>query len=74
MKKIFFTILGTLVSLYASATFQTVYGNEVAMTNKVNDDLYISAGTVRIEAPVYGDVVICGGTVIISDSVMGSIQ
>lgn len=73
MKKILLLLLAAFSSMYANAAFQTIYGQEVVITNSVENDLYISAGNVRIEAPVHGDVLILGGTVTISSNVTGSI-
>jgi cytoskeletal protein CcmA (bactofilin family) len=73
MKNIVLIIFAALFTIGAKATPQTIYGQEVVITNTVENDLYISAGNVRIEAPVLGDVLVCGGNVTISSKVSGSI-
>ena len=74
MKRTILLSLATLMSLYAQATFQTIYGREVVINGGMQENLYISAGTVRIDAPITGDILLCGGTLTINGTIMGDVM
>ncbi len=54
-----------LPMLSEAATIKS--GENTTCDEEVNDDLYISGGTVTIKKPVYGDVNAVGGVVLLSD-------
>jgi len=56
--------------LCALQTFgQLQSGENVIISERINQDLYVAGGTVTINAPIDGDLIIAGGTVTINDSV-----
>ena len=56
-----------LFSIGALAQYKT--GESITISEKHNDDMYISGETIRTEAPVVGDLVVAGGTVTLRDSI-----
>lgn len=46
---------------------------QIIITHRVDDDLYLAAETIEISAPVHGDVVAAGGSISIEDTVTGDL-
>lgn len=60
MKKLLI-ILSILPTLAMGQGFR--YGPEVIVDKPVDEDLYIAAGKITINAPVHGDLILTGGTI-----------
>lgn len=75
MKKAPFLLAGLLAlfSVYPAFALRFERGENVRISQPVNEDIYVVGGTINVEAPVYGDIWCAGGTVIISDTVRGDI-
>lgn len=61
-------LIGAIL-LSVKAFSQVRSGESVVIDDAVNDDLYVAAGTVTVNAPIRGDLVVAGGTVVLNDSV-----
>ena len=72
MKKTFL-LIAMVCSLKSVSAFRIEYGNDIIISQPVNENLYIAGGSITINAPVHGDLIIAGGTVIINDSVTNDI-
>lgn len=68
MKKTFLLLVIIFCACQVSATIVRK-GNNVIISQPVNEDLYIMGGTVTINAPIRGDLVIGGGTVVVNNFV-----
>jgi hypothetical protein len=44
-------------------------GNAIVIERSTTEDIYLAAGTVIINAPVHGQLVVAGGKIYINDSV-----
>lgn len=55
------------------SAFRIEHGNNVAINQPVNENLYIAGGTITINAPVHGDLIVAGGTIVINDTVTNDI-
>ena len=72
MKKILF-LIAMAVGFLDAAGFRIEYGQNVVISQPVNENLYIMGGTITINAPIRGDLIIAGGTVVINDTVANDI-
>lgn len=66
MKKILYTIV-FFVSFMANGQFEA--NEDVTITEKQNDDIYLAGESIIIDAKVDGDVVIAGNTIMVSDTI-----
>lgn len=66
----FFLVLG---NCYNTSASRIEHSDQVTINETVNEDLYITAGTVTVNAPVHGDLTVAGGTVVINDTVTGDV-
>jgi cytoskeletal protein CcmA (bactofilin family) len=58
----------------SAAEFRTGDQTKIPSTETINDDLYITGGTVSIDGRVTGDVIAAGGDVNIAGQIGGSVQ
>ena len=72
MKKTFL-LIAMACTLSPVSAFRIEYGNDIIISQPVNENLYIAGGSVTINAPVHGDLIIAGGTIIINDSVTNDV-
>lgn len=72
MKKIILSVI-ILLCAVNSYGFRLQFGETSTITDTVRENLYISGGTVSINAPILGDLIIAGGTISVNDSVSGDI-
>lgn len=49
------------------------FGQNVTISQPINEDLYVGGGNVIINAPIRGDLIAAGGTVTVNDSVTNDI-
>jgi len=70
MKKLFLTLLTVLLVIPSAAlAFELQTGDEIYITETVNDDTYAAGGIVQVEADINGDLVIGGGQVTVNGNV-----
>lgn len=71
MKKSIFilVLLAILAGMLPVAASETRTGEEVIITETVDENLYIAAGEMQVEAPVNGDVIAAGGSTWINQPV-----
>lgn len=62
-----------LLALLRANALVITSGSTVVIEHAVHEDIYISAGTVLIQAPVYGSLIVAGGTVTVKDSILNDI-
>jgi cytoskeletal protein CcmA (bactofilin family) len=72
MKKIYFLII-MVANLTPVSALRIEYGNNIVITQPVNENLYIAGGNVTINAPIHGDLMVAGGTIVINDTVSNDI-
>jgi hypothetical protein len=72
MKKII-VLLAMVSSFIPANAFRIEYGNNVVISQPVNEDLYVTGGNITINASIHGDLIIAGGTVIINDTITNDI-
>ncbi|MFK7780348.1 MAG: hypothetical protein QM490_04315 [Candidatus Gracilibacteria bacterium] len=72
MKNILFTIvlLFTITSggMQTNA-FEVLVGEEVYVTEEVNDDFYVAGGSITITTPINGDLLIVGGDINVNSNI-----
>jgi cytoskeletal protein CcmA (bactofilin family) len=74
MKK--YLLFSGLLALFAATpvfALRFESGENIRITQPVNEDIYVFAGNITIEAPVNGDIWCAGGTVTIRDTVYGDL-
>lgn len=72
MKK-FLSLLVALVAATSAFAIRFEQGDNVRISTPVNEDIYVAAGTISLEAIVRGDFFAAGGTVTLSDTVTGDV-
>ncbi|HTI92397.1 MAG TPA: hypothetical protein VL727_17505 [Puia sp.] len=73
MKKYLFLTFCLLMAVGKGSALVVTAGNTVVIDHVVYEDVYISGGTVRIEAPVHGSLIVAGGTVTVKDTIFNDI-
>lgn len=71
MMKIIALLLMGLFSNLAFSQFES--GENIVISDRQNDDLYLAGEMIKINAAVQGDLVAAGETIIINDSIYGDI-
>lgn len=51
------------------ALAQLKSGNNVIISDEIDQDLYVAGRTVTVNAPVHGDLIAAGGTVTVTDTI-----
>ncbi len=72
MKKIFSLLMALVVATSAFA-IRFERGDNVRISTPVNEDIYVAAGTISLDAIVWGDFFAAAGTVTLSDTVTGDV-
>ncbi|MBS1662440.1 MAG: hypothetical protein JST68_15455, partial [Bacteroidetes bacterium] len=72
MKRYILLFLCTLLAARGTCMV-TASGDRVVIDHAVYDDVYVAAGTVLIEAPIHGTLIVAGGSVIVKDSILNDI-
>lgn len=67
------TFLAALLCIIPAFALRFESGDNVRISQPVNEDIYVFGGTIYIEAHVYGDIWCAGGTITISDTVTGDV-
>lgn len=72
-KHLVLTLLAALLFTFPAFALRFESGDNIRISQPVNEDIYVFGGTIYIEAPVYGDIWCAGGTITVSDTVAGDI-
>lgn len=72
-KHLFLTGVLALFFVFSAFALRFESGDNVRISQPVNEDIYVFGGTISIDAPVFGDIWCAGGTVTISDTVQGDV-
>ena len=72
-QRILLTWFLALLSTLPAFALRFESGDNIRISQPVNEDIYVFGGTIYIDAPVHGDIWCAGGTVTINDTVTGDI-
>lgn len=72
-KHLVLTLLAALLFTIPAFALRFESGDNIRITQPVDEDIYVFGGTIYIEAAVHGDIWCAGGTITVSDTVTGDV-
>lgn len=72
-QRIFLTWMLALLSTLPAFALHFESGDNIRISQPVNEDIYVFGGSIYVDAPVHGDIWCAGGTITINDTVTGDI-